>query len=122
MKGGIAAKVSVRDRVISELTEFAIIAAYLYVFLAALIYFKYTFFLLGNIAAALHVAGVNWQPPYWNIILPLGISFFTFQGVAYLFDVAAGEIRELARIQRVRIGEDRAKQTIETGRPGSYPP
>jgi hypothetical protein len=40
MKGGIAAKMSVRDRAISELTEFAIIAAYLYVFLAALIYLK----------------------------------------------------------------------------------
>jgi hypothetical protein len=40
MKRGIAAKVTVRDRVISELTEFAIIAAYLYVFLAALIYLK----------------------------------------------------------------------------------
>ena len=40
MKGGAAAKVSVRDRVIGELTEFTIIAAYLYVFLAALIYLK----------------------------------------------------------------------------------
>jgi hypothetical protein len=40
MKSGIAAKVSIRDRVIGELTEFAIFAAYLYVFLAALIYLK----------------------------------------------------------------------------------
>lgn len=40
MKGSVAAKVSVRDRVVGELTEFAIIAAYLYVFLAALIYLK----------------------------------------------------------------------------------
>jgi hypothetical protein len=37
MKGGVAAKVSVRERVVGELTEFAIITAYLYVFLAALI-------------------------------------------------------------------------------------
>ena len=40
MKGGIAAKVPTRERVVSELTEFAIVAAYLYVFLAALIYLK----------------------------------------------------------------------------------
>ena len=40
MKGGVAAKAPVRDRVIGELTEFAILAAYLYVFLAALIYLK----------------------------------------------------------------------------------
>ena len=40
MKGGIASKVSVRERVTTELTEFAVIAVYLYVFLAALIYLK----------------------------------------------------------------------------------
>ena len=32
MKGGVAAKVSVRDRVVGELTEFAIIAAYFLTF------------------------------------------------------------------------------------------
>jgi D-alanyl-lipoteichoic acid acyltransferase DltB (MBOAT superfamily) len=56
-----------------------------------LIYFKYTNFFLANIAAAARLAGSHWQPPVLNIILPLGISFFTFQGVAYLFDVASGE-------------------------------
>jgi hypothetical protein len=40
MKGGIASKASVGKKVTTELTEFAIIAAYLYVFLAALIYLK----------------------------------------------------------------------------------
>jgi hypothetical protein len=40
MTSGIPAKTSIRERVIGELTEFAIVAAYLYVFLAALIYLK----------------------------------------------------------------------------------
>jgi hypothetical protein len=40
MKGDTASKVSVRERITTELTEFVIIAVYLYVFLAALIYLK----------------------------------------------------------------------------------
>jgi hypothetical protein len=40
MTSSVAAKASIRERAITELTEFAIIAAYLYVFLAALIYLK----------------------------------------------------------------------------------
>jgi alginate O-acetyltransferase complex protein AlgI len=59
--------------------------------LMPLIYFKYTNFFLANIAVMARLAKWQWQAPGWNIILPLGISFFTFQGIAYLFDVAAGE-------------------------------
>src|SRR6185437_11344370 len=36
--------------------------------------------------------GVNWT--LGNIILPLGISFFTFLQVAYLVDAAGGKTRE----------------------------
>jgi alginate O-acetyltransferase complex protein AlgI len=59
--------------------------------LAALVYFKYTNFLIANAAAVADLFGVNWRPSPADIILPLGISFFTFQGIAYLFDVAAGD-------------------------------
>jgi alginate O-acetyltransferase complex protein AlgI len=37
------------------------------------------------------LAGSTWQPLPLGIALPLGVSFFTFQGVAYLVDVASGE-------------------------------
>ena len=40
MTSSVPVKASIRERAITELTEFAIIAAYLYVFLAALIYLK----------------------------------------------------------------------------------
>lgn len=53
--------------------------------LAALCYFKYTNFLLDNVSA---LAGV--PLPFANIVLPLGISFFTFQQIAYLVDVMRG--------------------------------
>lgn len=60
--------------------------------LAPLIFFKYTAFLWANVAAVGNAAGVHWaqQLPF-RILLPLGISFFTFQGIAYLIDVATGE-------------------------------
>ena len=44
--------------------------------------FKYTDFLISNINAA---AGTNF--PLSGIILPIGISFFTFQGLSYVIDV-----------------------------------
>jgi D-alanyl-lipoteichoic acid acyltransferase DltB (MBOAT superfamily) len=53
--------------------------------LAALCYFKYTNFLLDNLGA---LAGVHL--PFAEIVLPLGISFFTFQQIAYLVDVMRG--------------------------------
>jgi len=59
--------------------------------LSALLYFKYTNFILVNVAAAVQLFGGAWHPSVSDIILPLGISFFTFQGIAYLFDVATGE-------------------------------
>ena len=31
--------------------------------------------------------GVTWTAPGWNIVLPVGISFYTFQTMAYSLDV-----------------------------------
>src|ERR1700722_1371024 len=53
--------------------------------LALLCYFKYTGFILGSIDM---LTGA--PPPLLNIVLPLGISFFTFQQIAYLVDVMRG--------------------------------
>jgi D-alanyl-lipoteichoic acid acyltransferase DltB (MBOAT superfamily) len=53
--------------------------------LAALCYFKYTGFLVDNLNA------LTGAPlPFANVVLPLGISFFTFQQIAYLVDVMRG--------------------------------
>jgi alginate O-acetyltransferase complex protein AlgI len=49
-------------------------------------YFKYADFLVGTSNALL---GTSW--PMLNILLPIGISFFTFQQIAYLVDTAKGE-------------------------------
>ena len=58
--------------------------------LALLGYFKYTNFIFGSIHA------LSGAPlPSLDIVLPLGISFFTFQQIAYLVDVMRG-----ARVER----------------------
>lgn len=60
--------------------------------LIPLLIFKYAGFLYENVAAVGRAAGASWasEMPF-QILLPLGISFFTFQGIAYLIDVATGE-------------------------------
>lgn len=47
-----------------------------------LIFFKYTGFLFENINALFHA-----HLPVKDIILPIGISFYTFQSVSYLIDI-----------------------------------
>ena len=55
--------------------------------LGMLSYFKYGGFLLENFTALMNAAGVAYKAPEWNIILPVGISFYTFQTLAYTLDV-----------------------------------
>lgn len=50
-------------------------------------YFKYGGFLLENFTTLMDSVGVGYQPPPWDIILPVGISFYTFQTMAYTLDV-----------------------------------
>ena len=50
-------------------------------------YFKYGGFLLENWAALMAGVGIDWQAPAWDIILPVGISFYTFQTLSYTLDV-----------------------------------
>jgi alginate O-acetyltransferase complex protein AlgI len=52
-------------------------------------YYKYADFFIANLDA---LAG--FQLPLQKIVLPLGISFFTFTQIAYLVDASAGAARE----------------------------
>ncbi len=54
--------------------------------LGALGYFKYTGFFLENINAVFHT-----QLPMLRILLPVGISFYTFQQLSYLIDCYKGK-------------------------------
>lgn len=61
--------------------------------LALLIYFKYTNFLVDNVNA---LTGLDYYVQ--AIILPLGISFFTFTQIAYLVDTYQGKVREYSPV------------------------
>jgi len=55
-------------------------------------FFKYTNFLLNNVSFGLHALGLPVQPVHYNILLPVGISFFTFQSMSYTIDVYRRQI------------------------------
>lgn len=59
----------------------------IFVNLGLLGYFKYGEFLLHNWQSLMTSIGVDYQVPEWSIILPVGISFYTFQTMAYTLDV-----------------------------------
>ena len=50
-------------------------------------YFKYGGFLTENFAMAMGAYGVSYTPAKWDIVLPVGISFYTFQTMSYTLDV-----------------------------------
>lgn len=56
--------------------------------LGLLAYFKYTNFLLGNL---LWLHGEPFHA--WDIFLPIGISFYTFQTISYVVDAYRGTIK-----------------------------
>lgn len=57
--------------------------------LLALVYYKYAGFFVSTATTLL---GQEWTVP--QIVLPLGISFFTFTQLAYLVDTYQGKVRE----------------------------
>lgn len=58
--------------------------------LGLLAFFKYNAFLLDNFVATLHVFGIQFHPAAPDIILPVGISFYTFHTLSYTLDVYRG--------------------------------
>ncbi len=55
--------------------------------LGLLCYFKYLFFILDNASIVLSYFGYEFKVPAMNIILPLAISFYTFETISYIVDV-----------------------------------
>ncbi len=60
--------------------------------LGILFYFKYVNFTLSVFSQVLSILHVNVDVRMFDIVLPVGISFFTFQAVGYTIDVYRNEI------------------------------
>ena len=60
--------------------------------LLPLLLFKYTNFILTNLSELFNVFKCSVTIPHLKLVLPLGISFFTFQQIAYLVDCYRGGV------------------------------
>ena len=58
--------------------------------LAPLLYFKYYGFFSVNLSNAAESLGLHLSVPLIQVILPVGVSFFTFMAIAYVVDVSRG--------------------------------
>jgi D-alanyl-lipoteichoic acid acyltransferase DltB (MBOAT superfamily) len=61
--------------------------------LSVLFFFKYFHFFAENFIAFFSMFGLRLQSPAWKIILPVGISFYTFQTLSYTIDVYRKQIQ-----------------------------
>ncbi len=60
---------------------------------AILFAFKYFNFINESVFRLLGMAGIRWTVPNLDVLLPVGISFYTFQAVGYSIDVYRGTIK-----------------------------
>lgn len=61
--------------------------------LGLLAYFKYFNFFVDNFYEVFRLLGNDMQSPVMDIVLPVGISFYTFQTLSYTIDVYRGKIK-----------------------------
>ncbi|MBE7088479.1 MAG: MBOAT family protein [Clostridiales bacterium] len=65
----------------------------LVVCLGTLAFFKYWNFLFSSVVDFLNLFSLNLEGKVWDIILPVGISFYTFQTLSYVIDVYRGKVK-----------------------------
>lgn len=76
-----------------KVTKYVTIAVSFAVNLSILFFFKYYDFALENINRILSFANVGILSNPFDFLLPVGISFYTFQALSYTVDVYRGEIK-----------------------------
>ena len=60
--------------------------------LTILFLYKYFDFALANINRVLSIAGIQLLTPSFDLLLPVGISFYTFQALSYTMDVYRNDV------------------------------
>lgn len=61
--------------------------------LGLLFFFKYFNFFNAELESAFRLLGMNYLVPYSDFLLPMGISFYTFQTLSYTIDVYYGKLK-----------------------------
>ena len=69
------------------------LAITLVVCLGVLFFYKYFNFLAGSVVSLIELFGGETPPVMLNLILPVGISFYTFQTLSYVIDVYRGTVK-----------------------------
>jgi len=69
--------------------------------LGALGFFKYCNFFLGSVNAGIEALHWGSDIPLLDVVLPVGISFFTFHGISYVVDIFRGKIERPAPLIHV---------------------
>src|SRR5882762_7522462 len=75
----------------------AVLAISIVTNLGLLAVFKYTGFVAENVNALSRVVGVGDLLPVLHLVLPVGISFYTFKAMSYAIDVYRGDARPMRR-------------------------
>jgi alginate O-acetyltransferase complex protein AlgI len=86
---GIAVYIDTHER--TALRKIAL-AISLILNLTLLLGFKYLNFFTGAVLSLLSFSGLNLTIPHLSLIIPVGISFFTFKKISYVIDVYRGTI------------------------------
>ena len=61
--------------------------------LGILFFFKYYDFAITNLGTVFRPLGISFRAPAFDVVLPVGISFYTFQALGYVIDVYRGEMK-----------------------------
>ena len=80
------------DRSENKKTKKIWLVATLVVCLGLLVFFKYINFILESVVGVIRLFDVKQDELVLNIILPVGISFYTFQTLSYVIDVYQGRL------------------------------
>ena len=67
--------------------------------LGMLFFYKYCDFLILSFAKLAQRCGLQVDPPLLHLMLPLGISFYTFQSLSYTLDVYRGTLAPCRRLR-----------------------
>lgn len=80
-------------RIIEIKSEKSILFFAVLVNVLLLVYFKYFNFIISNVSNAFSVLTNEKYDTTFSIYLPIGISFYTFQGLSYVIDVYKGSVK-----------------------------